>query len=69
MFTTKQLDARIRECWPGIGEALRAWWVNELMQTMPKECSLDDFCFADTAYPADHRLAVLLRYAVLAQRR
>lgn len=65
-FTKAQLDQKIAERWPTIGEALRKNFVEHLMQSkgFPKAVTLEDFCFspADAEYSSEHLLLVLARY-------
>ena len=65
-FTKAQLDQKIAERWPTLGEALRKNFVEHLMHSkwFPEAVSLEDFCFspADESYSSEHLLLVLARY-------
>ena len=68
-FTAAQLDQKIAERWPTIGEALRQDFVERLMcsKWFPKSATLEDFCFSppDESYSSEHLLLVLARYCFL----
>jgi hypothetical protein len=67
-FTKKQLDAKIKQRWPGIGTAMRAYLVKALWRSnnFPIDVKLTDYCFmkASEVEPAEHLLSVLWKYAV-----